>query len=437
MRIDHLTINNFHGIKEADYDLHPKATILLGNNATGKSAILDALAILAGSYFLGIDGVSSLTIKNDDIRQEVRIEKDGSTRRVYHTPTKLSAKGEVHGNSFEWSRERRTLAGKTIQAGAKQIATLAEVNHDDLTRGEKIIRPFLGYYSVARLGAQKKETKNQKMALADLRAGYMNALTEESSQWVAERWFAGLQSRAESGLGEAKPIFEVAKSKLLSLFQRGERPLVDIRHDSEIDEIFVRFDGDDGFIPIHFLSSGFESVLSMGIDIIYRIYILNPHLGANAFEQTPGLALVDETDMHLHPKWQGHIVEDLRDAFPALQFVFTTHSPFVIQSLRQARIIDLDINQVRDVGDHMKKSIPEVAEEFMGMENLERSPYFMEQVSAAEEYFSLLKSASLTDPNELAKEKAKLDSYEIRYNRDPAFIALLRAERNSSILKDN
>lgn len=432
MRIDHITIQNFHGMERAEIDLHPNVTILLGNNATGKSAALDALAILAGSYFLGIDGVASLTIKNNDIRQELRVEVDGSTHRVYHTPCSLHAIGEVHGTPLEWTRDRLSLGGKTRQAGARDVVKLAEQAYLRRTRGETVTRPFLGYYSVARLGAQKKETKNQKQALADMNAGYVNALNKESSQWAAERWFGGLQSRAYGGLGEAKAIFEVVKARLLGLFQSVERTLTDIRHDPETDEIFVRFHDAEGFIPASFLSSGYQSVLSMGLDIIYRIFVLNPHLGTEAFEKTPGVALVDETDMHLHPKWQGCIVEDLRAAFPALQFVFTTHSPFVVQSLRHARVIDLDVGQVRDVGDFVKKSIPEVAEEYMGMANLERSPYFMGQIKAAEEYFSLLKSTPLTDHKRLAEVKAKLDEFEIRYDRDPAFIALLRAERNAS-----
>ncbi|TCW65019.1 MULTISPECIES: AAA family ATPase [Burkholderia] len=432
MRIDHIAIRNFHGIERAEYDLHPSITVLLGNNATGKSAILDALAILAGSYFLGIDGISSLTIKNDDIRQELRFNSDGSTQRIYHTPSELYAKGEVHGEMIEWCRDRLSLSGKTRKSEARKIEHLGADAYAEVKKGTHVTRPFLGYYSVARLGTQKKETANLKRALADLNAGYINSLNKESSQWAAERWFAGLQSRALENIGNTKEILTLVKSRILSLFQSADCPLDDIRHDPETNEIFVRFHESGGFCPVSLLSSGYESVLSMGLDIIYRIYSLNRHLGLEVFSESPGIALVDETDMHLHPKWQGCIVEKLHAAFPKLQFIFTTHSPFVVQSLRHARIIDLDSDQQRDVGDYLKKSIPEVAEEYMGMSDVERSPYYLEQVAAAEEYFTLLKTTPRGDPEELAKAKARLDEFEIRYNRDPAFVALLRAERNAS-----
>jgi hypothetical protein len=66
------------------------------------------------------------------------------------------------------------------------------------------------------------------------------------------------------------------------------------------------------------------------------------------------------------------------------------------------------------------------------MEEIERSPYFMEQVKAAEEYFVLLKKSPDLDVEELKKVTEKLNNFEIRYDRDPAFVALLRAERLTS-----
>jgi len=70
-------------------------------------------------------------------------------------------------------------------------------------------------------------------------------------------------------------------------------------------------------------------MLGMVADIAYRSAVLNPQLGSEAAQKTPGIVLIDEIDLHLHPKWQRRVVEDLRATFPALQFVATTHSPFI------------------------------------------------------------------------------------------------------------
>jgi predicted ATP-binding protein involved in virulence len=79
-------------------------------------------------------------------------------------------------------------------------------------------------------------------------------------------------------------------------------------------------------------------------DIAHRSVRLNPHLGADAPVQTPGIVLIDEVDMHLHPAWQQTVVPSLREAFPAIQLIVTTHSHLVISTVpsRCIRILGSD-----------------------------------------------------------------------------------------------
>lgn len=84
-------------------------------------------------------------------------------------------------------------------------------------------------------------------------------------------------------------------------------------------------------------------MLALIADIAQKAATLNPHLGENALQQTHGIVLIDELDLHLHPRWQRSVVENLRTTFPNIQFICTTHSPFLIQSLRSSEeIIMLD-----------------------------------------------------------------------------------------------
>lgn len=432
MRIDRVEISNFHGIEKVSFNLHPGVTVLLGNNAAGKSAVLDSLAVLAGSYFLGVDGINSLAIKKSDARQERRIQTDGSTELSYYLPCALHADGQIHDQALSWGRELETIEGNTRKGNARALEQLSTKVHQSIVKGERVVRPFIAYYSAARLGSQKRQTRNQNEKLKDISAGYVSTLEKEGSLWRSQAWFAGLQGRALLGIASAREIYEETKRRLLNLFKHIERPLVDMFYDGEAQKIFVRFEGSDSFTPLEFLSSGYLSVMAMSMDIVYRIFALNPHLGVEVFQRTTGIALIDELDMHLHPKWQGRFVDDLRETFPGLQFIVATHSPFVIQGLRHCYIIDMDKNELRQVGDHVKKSISEVAEDYMNMDEVERSPYFIEQVNAAEDYYTLLKTTDKTNLQDVEAAKKKLDDYEVRYDRDPAFIGLLRAERNAS-----
>ena len=62
-------------------------------------------------------------------------------------------------------------------------------------------------------------------------------------------------------------------------------------------------------------------------------------LGAQTLLKTPGLVLIDEIDLHLHPKWQRQIVPALKEIFPKIQFFATTHSPQVIGECKPEEIV--------------------------------------------------------------------------------------------------
>lgn len=106
--------------------------------------------------------------------------------------------------------------------------------------------------------------------------------------------------------------------------------------------IFVTPNGEKEKLQFRQLSDGYRNIIGMVADIAYRCIKLNPHLGENAVKETPGIVLIDELDLHLHPNWQRRIVEDFKNTFPSIQFVATTHSPFIIQSLKEDELRNLD-----------------------------------------------------------------------------------------------
>jgi predicted ATP-binding protein involved in virulence len=77
-------------------------------------------------------------------------------------------------------------------------------------------------------------------------------------------------------------------------------------------------------------------------DLASRAAILNPHLANAALRDTPGVVIVDELDLHLHPKWQRHVIRDLKATFPSVQFIATTHSPQLVGEAQPDEIMLLD-----------------------------------------------------------------------------------------------
>ena len=98
-------------------------------------------------------------------------------------------------------------------------------------------------------------------------------------------------------------------------------------------------------IPVNQLSDGYKSTISLVADIAYRMAVLNPQLLGDVCNETDGIVLIDEVDLHLHPKWQQRILGDLTEIFPKVQFIISTHAPEVINSVSKENVIVLENNQ--------------------------------------------------------------------------------------------
>ena len=84
----------------------------------------------------------------------------------------------------------------------------------------------------------------------------------------------------------------------------------------------------------------------MVFDIAYRMALLNPELREH-ISDAPGIVLIDEPDIHLHPEWQWLLVEALQQVFPNVQLIIASHSPIILASVKNGSIIDVsDINNI-------------------------------------------------------------------------------------------
>ncbi len=191
-------------------------------------------------------------------------------------------------------------------------------------------------------------------------------------------------------------------------------------------------DKNGAVLPTRMLSDGQRTILSIVADIAYRCVTLNPELRDQATQATPGVVLIDEIDLHLHPKWQRRIVEDLRRTFPKIQFIATTHSPIILQNLdpKADKVIDLS------GGDFplTERSTPDDILKRMGLDIPQQSQAWTDFYNTAQRYYGLLEQAkSLNSANghtdELQKLREELDQLSIPFEENPAWAALLTMQR--------
>jgi len=124
----------------------------------------------------------------------------------------------------------------------------------------------------------------------------------------------------------------------------------DISYSFSRDALVARHDV-HGELPVEMLSDGIRNMIGMVADIAFRATKLNPQLSGAAARETPGVVLIDEVDMHLHPEWQQVVLQNLTEAFPALQFIVTTHSPQVLTTVARENIRNIELD---DSGYHAR-----------------------------------------------------------------------------------
>lgn len=99
-------------------------------------------------------------------------------------------------------------------------------------------------------------------------------------------------------------------------------------------------ENDGQYIDIDMLSDGFKSIFSIVLDIIRRL-ALAPDFPEQEFYLKEAVVLIDEIDCHIHPKWQKKLIPAFRQLFPNCQFIVTTHSPFILDSLQEYEVIKI------------------------------------------------------------------------------------------------
>lgn len=173
-------------------------------------------------------------------------------------------------------------------------------------------------------------------------------VSHKTSQAYAES--ASIDNDPEEA-SKIKSWFDKLESDLKKLFEDDSLRL---HFDSKLQSFFIQQDNKE---PYRFqqLSSGFSSILSVYADLLTKVELRS--ISANEID---GVVFIDEIDAHLHVSLQRKIFAFLKDAFPKVQFIVTTHSPFVVSSVDDAVIYDLStLEQVDELSMYSYESILE------------------------------------------------------------------------------
>jgi predicted ATP-binding protein involved in virulence len=327
MKLQTLTMENFRACKHLELELGSRLTVLLGNNGSGRTSVLDGIAIGLGAVLTHLPSVSGITFrKSGDIRQQ------GNLLAPY---TRI---GLEMPNRLKWDRVKRrdkskiTAMATPPPVGLKGLeAYLDESVIDRLNAGEEYELPIMAYYGVSRAvlevplrrkGFPKEHTRLEALS---------QSLEAQSSFRSAFIWFYNKENE-EHRLQKEKRSFDVTLKELDAVRRAINQVFPDISNPHiELNPLRLAVTINGETLDLMQLSDGYKTLLGLVIDLSMRMGLANPHLKDPLSAEA--VVMIDEVDLHLHPSWQQRVLADLLRTFSNTQFILTTHSPFVVEAL--------------------------------------------------------------------------------------------------------
>ncbi len=319
--------------------------VLMGENAVGKTTVLQAIAAL----FPHPEATSRERDRNvpRDLLNGFARDREG--------PAEVAIRFEVgHINMipssdipmYAWANRNpsTSMADMLVRHGTFSYSShmLSEFTYA-LPSDEDFGLPSL----VIAYGAERGSFP-QSRPLSDYNdLSIMNLFVPSLPVRSAEQWILSADYAARfpqnRKIGERR--FERVKRAIISILPDVTDIVIEPPTDESPDPV-LRFLTKYGKVPFDKLSLGYQSTLAWIVDLVSRMFDAYPHSESPTSE--PAVIIIDEIDLHLHPKWQRVIMDHLERIFPKAQFIITTHSPLIVLGIEEANFFVL-----KRVGNHV------------------------------------------------------------------------------------
>lgn len=362
MKLEQLHLVNFRCFENLTMDFGKRLTVIIAENGAGKTALLDAIAIGFGRYLTKVPGISGRTIKDTDLRISTGERPAPFAMLAWETRTENDQK-------VSWASVRRRdgsvptgtigqqlsgLQQTLLSKGVKEIDefTLSLVRAEEEQKAYFL--PVIAYYGTNRTireEVQRRRGFKKKFTRFDALDG---ALEPDARFRSAFEWFNAMEDverrerEVRRDFDYRHPDLQIVREAIERMLQGYINPRTEIRPlRFVIDHISP--DGQVRTLRISQLSDGYRIVLGVVMDLARRMTEANSHAVPASMQgmsplDMPAIALIDELDLHLHPRWQQRIVTDLMQTFTNTQFIVTTHSPQVLSTVKSenVRVISTD-----------------------------------------------------------------------------------------------
>jgi len=352
MKITSIVLKNYRMHERLSVDFKPGFNVIVGVNGSGKTSLLRAVSdVLTGFMdyvplqrgFLAMPGRDVALLRRESVNGRFRFES--------HYPVEVSAKGEAFGLSCDWTVVKASEIAHALVVGTPPGAFLQNLGLPGVGfehMGFEKVMPLVAFYRANRQWNGRSPGEIQAATEKTSRTGAYDSWADASLDssafqgWVIAKCLERFQTSSETGrsFDEIDDDELAVVSSALGVAVEGFKGMrYDMHQKSLLIDLVVSQGGRREPTSFENLSDGQRAVIGLVADIARRMCLLNPILGSQVTLKTPGVVLIDELDVHLHPRWQRMLTIGLKRAFPALQFIVASHSPQVIGELHPDEII--------------------------------------------------------------------------------------------------
>lgn len=321
--VSNIKINKVRHLSNIDISLtkqERKHLIITGKNGSGKTSLLDAMAIF----------LNSITNSNDPMEAMRYLELDKQTLLSLENQEESDIK--IREVKERISHYEKRIAESTAGVMLEMNGTLDDVL-SEFKRGNFVA----AYYRADRVFKVQVPKHVEKVILKK------DYTIEETPREDFIKYLLDLKmtqalavsNERKEKADKIKLWFEKFQNLLKEIFEDDS---VILNFDEDTFKFYILMDGREAF-EFNTLSSGYAAVLDIVVDLMIRM----EKQTEKVFDfSVPGIVLIDEIETHLHLALQKKIMGLLTTFFPNIQFIISTHSPFIVNSIENTVIYDLE-----------------------------------------------------------------------------------------------
>ncbi|MDE6055717.1 MAG: AAA family ATPase, partial [Lachnospiraceae bacterium] len=216
MIIKWIALKNYRCFEDIEVNFHEKLTVIVGDNGSGKTSILEGLAVSLGTMFTGLDGQVGLSIYKKDVRLKAYLMGESEDVQPQY-PVEITARGDIDGQTITWKRALNGENGITVRKDAKAMTDIAKGYQERLRNGDAaLVLPIIAYYGTGRLWDYHREKKTDTFKDNTKTNGYIDSLDGTANiklmmSWFKKKTIQRIQKSAE-GLGEFMELAVVCRA---------------------------------------------------------------------------------------------------------------------------------------------------------------------------------------------------------------------------------